>query len=69
MLQLKYYREVRKQAKFFLTNLQEQLDRLSGEARGDLLQKAAALLTFDFEAATRLQDWQELSEMLAVRFS
>ena len=69
MLQLKYYREVRKKAKVFLTNLQEQLDRLSEEVRGDLLKKAAAFLTFNFEAATRLQDWQGLSEMLAVRFS
>lgn len=53
-------------AEDFRTRLQEQLDRLEGGAKDDLLRKHSSLLAFDFEAAARLKAWESLGELITV---
>ena len=49
-------------------HLRDQLSRLEGGARNDLLRKAATFLAFDFEAAVRLRSWEDTLGLLEVNF-
>ena len=66
MLQLQHYLDVRKIAEDFRNRLPEQLQRLEGGARDDLLRKKASLIAFDFEAAVRLKTWDSLENLIEV---
>ena len=47
-------------------HLGDQLSRLTGGAKDDLLGKAATFLAFDFEAAVRLKSWDDTLRLLKV---
>ncbi|KAI9880696.1 MAG: hypothetical protein M1830_001329 [Pleopsidium flavum] len=63
-LQLQYYLNVRSHFKDFWERLQDQLARLEGGARDDLLLKCSTLLSFDYEAAVRLKAWDDLVRII-----
>ncbi|MCJ1227176.1 hypothetical protein MMC12_003831 [Toensbergia leucococca] len=62
--QLRYYLGLRKVAEDFRGRLQEQLKRLEGGAKKDLLRKHTSLVAFDFEAAVRLKAWEDLFQLI-----
>ena len=57
---------MRSHVKTFRDRLQDQLGRLEGGAREDLLGKYGTLLSFEFEAAVRLKAWDALSQIIDV---
>jgi hypothetical protein len=57
---------VRKAVDDFRTHVKDQVDRLEGGAKEDLLRKHASLLGFDYEAAARLKDWGSLGQIIKV---
>ena len=58
--------EIRKTVADFRVKAKDQLARLEGGARVDVLNKRACLVAFDFEAAARLKDWSSFEEILTV---
>lgn len=54
------YGALRTHIKAFDTELVEQLPNLDENSRGELLGKYALLLTFDFEAAVAVEEWDDL---------
>ncbi|KAL8738134.1 MAG: hypothetical protein Q9181_001040 [Wetmoreana brouardii] len=66
-LKLQYYLELRKTMSDFRSLVNEQLSKLEGGAKSDLLRKYACLVAFDFEAAARLKSWRSFEELINVR--
>jgi hypothetical protein len=62
--QLQDYLLMRKHIAAFDKDLPAQLPALVGQARDDMLAKLGALLTFDFEGAVRLKEWDGLGEIV-----
>ncbi|KAI9844559.1 MAG: hypothetical protein M1837_005518 [Sclerophora amabilis] len=62
--QLQFYLSVRSHASDFQKSLYEHVDRLEGEAKKDLLKKYSALLVYQFEAAVRLESWDDLGSII-----
>ncbi|TGO66305.1 hypothetical protein BOTNAR_0064g00120 [Botryotinia narcissicola] len=63
-LQLQFYLNLRKHVASFDLILQGKLENLELEITEDLFKKLSVLLTFDFEAACRLKDWDGLGEII-----
>ncbi len=57
---------VRSHVKAFRERLQDQLGRLEGGAREDLLRKYGTVLSFEYEAAVRLKAWDGLAQIIDV---
>ncbi|KAL8812531.1 MAG: hypothetical protein Q9223_001013 [Gallowayella weberi] len=51
----------------FRTLVKQQVSKLEGGAKSDLLRKYSCLIAFDFEAAARLKTWTSLGELIGVR--
>ncbi|KAF7947325.1 uncharacterized protein EAE97_004574 [Botrytis byssoidea] len=62
--QLQFYLNLRKHVASFDLILQGKLENLEVEITEDLLKKLSVLLSFDFEAACRLKDWDGLGEII-----
>jgi hypothetical protein len=62
--QLQNYLAVRQYVAAFDAELQRQLEGLDIAMEDDLKEKLATLLVFDFEAAIRLELWDELGEIV-----
>ena len=70
--QLQFYLSARKHAAQFRKRWQRQFERQRRPQDGssqddDLVKKYATLVAFDFEAASRLKDWDALGSMIDVR--
>lgn len=63
-IQLQHYLNLRKHVESFDNQLQEKLGRMEEGPAQDLLQKLAALVAFDFEAACQLKAWDNLGEII-----
>lgn len=63
-VQLQDYLMIRKHVDSFDTNLQKQLDRLEEGPTEDLVKKLSILLAYDFEAAVRLKNWDDLGGII-----
>lgn len=50
----------------FRSLVNEQLSKLEGGAKSDLLRKYACLIAFDFEAAARLNSWTSFGDLIRV---
>ena len=64
---LQHYLNVRKVINDFRARLQEQLDRLEGGAKEDLMRKHTSLIAYDFEAAARLKAWDSFEQLINVK--
>ena len=64
--QLQYYLTCRKHVGEFRSRANPHLDLLQGEAREELSRKYSRMIMFDFEAAARLKEWEDLSKMVDV---
>jgi hypothetical protein len=62
--QLQYYTDLRKHVASFDNLLQDKLDHMEEFQSQDLLQKLSILLTFDFEAACHLKNWDALGPII-----
>ena len=60
-IRLKRYRSARTAASDWQKAAETHIDRLSGPARVDLLQKSTTLLCYDLEAAAALKQWDQLA--------
>lgn len=58
--QLEDYQLMRKHVLAFDSQVPEYLPRLDEQSREDMLRKHATLLTFDFESAVALSQWDDL---------
>lgn len=58
------YAAMRKHVAAFEGELPEYLPQLDEQSRGDMLQKHATLLAFDFEAAITLHQWDDLGRIV-----
>ena len=63
--QLQHYLSSRRFIADWRSHLPDQLSRLEGGARSDLITKHATLLTYDFEAAARLKSWDDFELIIA----
>lgn len=50
----------------FRTLVKQQLPKLEGGAKSDLMRKYSCLIAFDFEAAARLKAWASLEDLIKV---
>jgi hypothetical protein len=62
--QLQSYLLIRKHVDSFDTSLQKKLGKLEEGPVEDLVKKLSILLAYDFEAAVRLKNWEELGEII-----
>ncbi|KAL9641268.1 MAG: hypothetical protein Q9204_000167 [Flavoplaca sp. TL-2023a] len=62
--QLRYYLTLRKTMSNFRTLVKQQLPKLEGGAKSDLMRKYSCLIAFDFEAAARLKAWASLEDLI-----
>jgi hypothetical protein len=63
--QLQHYLDLRKHVASYDILLQKNLDKLDDGPAEDLLQRLAALIGFDFEAACQLKAWDSIHEVIA----
>ncbi|KAL8848508.1 MAG: hypothetical protein Q9221_006467 [Calogaya cf. arnoldii] len=63
--QLQYYLTLRKTMGDFRTLVKQQLPKLEGGAKSDLMRKYSCLIAFDFEAAARLKAWASLEYLIS----
>ena len=62
--QLQYYNDLRKHVASFDKLMIEKSDQMEDFQSQDLLQKLSILLTFDFEAACHLKQWDDLGPII-----
>ena len=62
--QLQQYLSSRRFVTDWRSHLPDQLSRLDGGARSDLITKHATLLSYDFEAAARLKSWVDFDTII-----
>ena len=63
--QLQHYLSSRRFVAEWRSHLPDQLSRLEGGARSDLIYKHATLISYDFEAAARLKAWDDFEKIIA----
>jgi len=63
-IQLQNYLTIRKHVQNFDTILQLKLEKLEEGPAEDLVNKLSILLAYDFEAAVRLKQWDDLAEII-----
>ncbi|KAL8943366.1 MAG: hypothetical protein Q9211_001005 [Gyalolechia sp. 1 TL-2023] len=67
--QLHYYSSLRNTMSGFRAHVGEQLSRMEGGARTDLLRKYGCLIMFDFEAAARMGSWTCFGNLINVHIT
>ncbi|KAL9030876.1 MAG: hypothetical protein Q9196_001049 [Gyalolechia fulgens] len=67
--QLHYYSSLRNTMSGFRAHVGEQLSRMEGGARTDLLRKYGCLIMFDFEAAARMGSWTCFGDLINVHIT
>ncbi|KAI4281274.1 MAG: hypothetical protein L6R38_003832 [Xanthoria sp. 2 TBL-2021] len=63
--QLQYYLTLRKTMGDFRTLVKQQLPKLEGGAKSDLMRKYSCLIALDFEAAAKLKAWASLEDLIS----
>ncbi|KAL8759175.1 MAG: hypothetical protein Q9199_000933 [Rusavskia elegans] len=63
--QLQHYLTLRKTMGDFRTLVKQQLPKLEGGAKSDLMRKYSCLIALDFEAAAKLKAWANLEDLVS----